>query len=107
MLLACAWVAQISSTKFFKMKWMISALLVFLILAVGSDATVYYWCTADKCNNGKKGVGPTYDCGYGVFSYYDSKNKRWVSNAHSVGPAWSDFSDCCHASNKGACYDAQ
>ncbi|KAL2173619.1 uncharacterized protein P884DRAFT_264804 [Thermothelomyces heterothallicus CBS 202.75] len=83
---------------------------VTLLMVSLANAEVFYWCTGNgKCNNAP-GVGPTYDCGKKLgYDYYDSNRKRWRTSGDTVKKFWETggFYDCCHAKNKGACYDIQ
>ncbi|KAK9312667.1 hypothetical protein V1524DRAFT_438633 [Lipomyces starkeyi] len=89
------------------MKLGIAATVVLALLVARTQADVWYWCTGNgECNFNEQGVGPTYTCGEFLFDYYDSGWKQWLDyDPGLTEDLWASFYDCCHASDKGACYD--
>lgn len=85
------------------------AVLFFLLVFIAYSASaISVWCNyatgAGSCL--LPGVGPTYTCGKKVgFDYYrsESDKKYWQVNTLS-STTFKKFSDCCHASGKGACH---
>jgi hypothetical protein len=81
------------------------AVLAIPLFAVGTyAASGSFWCIATRGGHCVlPGVGPTYACGEanGGAGYESGANKKFWRYVDSLEA----FENCCHASNKGGCYD--